>query len=112
MEILSVIIGLFCAVFGAAFLLNLVGTLIGMFGKIGVWVALLLFLAVYALLFATEGSWLMFFPRLVGNIISIALNFSSIIVMIYFIYKMITSKSFLFIYVLCALGFGIYALYF
>lgn len=110
---IETIIALFCAVFGVAFILNLIGSLCKMFGAIGSWIAFFLIMAVYALLFATESSWLMIFPRFVGQVISVALNISSAILMIYFIYKALTSKKFLLCYLIFNfVGLGIYYFFF
>ncbi len=113
LTMIETIIGLFCAIFGVAFILNLIGSLGKIFGAVGGWIAFFLFMAVYALLFATENSWLMFFPRFVGHVISVALNISCAVVMIYFIVKALTSKKFLLCYLIFNfVGLGIFYFFF
>lgn len=107
---IQVIIGFICSVFGAALVLSTISAVINFFGKASIWLVFIIGAAIYAILFASTNSWLMFFPRLVGEFIFSALYGSSIIVMIYIIIKACTSRKFFLVFL--AANWGLTALMF
>lgn len=93
-------------------MLTFVSAVINFFGKASIWLVFILGAAIYAILFASADSWLMFFPRLVGEVIFSILSWSSVIAMIYIIAKALTSKKFFLVFLvanlaLSAIGFMI-----
>ncbi len=95
---IQAIIGFICAAFGAVLVLTFVSAVINFFGKASIWLVFILVAAIYAILFASADSWLMFFPRLVSEVFFSILSGSSVILMIYIIAKALTSKKFFLVF--------------